>query len=185
MDRQGFCFRKIDRRPMWFCRVRSPSLGCGLQVGSCVSLVLAFIPGPCLWPQARHLSSLYLYSSIWKSGIILAAYLTSKGYARISRLKFAKCLEINGGKIYMCIKYYYHSPLSTFSLSPCAILGDLVSITLGLIFGCYCIKWPSPIIQWFAWNWSFLYHQGEFPNQSILDWLSIGHVWQGFLWVYL
>lgn len=58
--------------------------------------------------------------SIWKSGIILAAYLTSKGYARISRLKFAKCLEINGGKNLYAYKVLLSFPsVYLFSLSLC------------------------------------------------------------------
>lgn len=75
-------------------------------------------PRPCLWPQARHVSLLYLYYCIWTSGIILAAYLPSKGYARISQLKFAKCLKINGGKNLYAYKVSLSFPsVYLFSLS--------------------------------------------------------------------
>lgn len=75
-------------------------------------------PSLCLWPQARHLKSLYLYCCIWESGIILATYLPSKGYERISQLKLAKSVEVNGGKNLYAYKVSLSFLLSTFSLSP-------------------------------------------------------------------
>lgn len=62
---EGCASRKIIKRPNWFCRMSSRF---GLWNES---------QGPLFLTLGRHLSSLTpLYSSIWKSRIIPAAYLT-------------------------------------------------------------------------------------------------------------
>ena len=89
--------------------------------------------GPLFLTLGRHLSSLYLYSSIWKSRIIPAAYLTLEGYVRISQLKFAKCLETNGGGNLYEHKALLTSPSSSSLFLRIAVLGDAVNITVVLL----------------------------------------------------
>lgn len=95
---------------------------------------------PLFLTLGRHLSSLYLYSSIWKSRIIPAAYLTLKGYVRISQLKFGKCLETNGGGNLHEHKALLTSPLFLFLFLRIAVLGDVVNIFCGFASRCFCGK---------------------------------------------
>lgn len=100
---QGFCFRKINGRPKWFCRVRSPSLDCGLGVGVLCRVNCQLYHSSMFVTPNKALEFFAPLSLHLKSGTILAAYLTSNGSVRISQLKFVKCLEINEGKnLYEC-----------------------------------------------------------------------------------
>lgn len=151
--------------------------------GSCVVLVLSFITSPHWWPQTKHLNSISLFLHL-KSEVILAAYLTSKGYVRISQLKVVKCLEINGENNL----YEYQVLLSFPSVFRLSL--SLIGLCPGTLSEhdsrfCCCRKWPSPIIKWFVWNGSFIYGQGEVskPNNPRLDcqWVTPGKCSFGFI----
>lgn len=95
----------------------------GLQVwegverrGSCSRLLLSSF----LWPQARHISSL----CFWKSGIMLAAHLTSKGYVKISQLELVRAWKSMEDGISLNIKHFCHAhpSLSSTSTSPLSLL---------------------------------------------------------------
>lgn len=107
--------------------------------------------------------------------MILAAYLASKGYVKISQLNFAECLEINAEK-----------NLYEYKL--------LLSFPLVFLFSISFIGLPTWETQWVLLMVLLLQKnglllllnglfeiglfftiKGRFPNQSILDWLSMSH----------
>lgn len=143
--------------------------------------------GPLFLTLGRHLSSLYLYSSIWKSRIIPAAYLTLKGYVRISQLKFAKCLETNGGGNLYEHKALLTSPSSFSLFLRIAVLGDAVNITCGFASRCFCGKglfhFISHLLNGLFESRPFCIIKGRILN--ILDWWPVCHTWQSFNCVYL
>lgn len=140
---------------------------------------------PLFLTLGKHLSSLYLYSSIWKSRIIPAAYLTLKGYVRISQLKFGKCLETNGGGNLYEHKALLTSPLFLFLFLRIAVLGDVVNISCGFASRCFCGKGLFHFISHLL-NGLFESHPVCIIKGRFLNILVPGcHTWRSFYCVYL